>query len=74
MYGKERVNDRRKYLLGTAFVQNDQEKSILSIYHPGKNKGPLGFAVLADVVSNSGAGHNSDILFLFWLQHQDVAA
>ena len=51
MYANERINNKKKRLFSTSFVQNDKKKSPLSIYHPGKNKSPFFFADLADVVS-----------------------
>ncbi len=49
MYGKERVNSKKKRLFGTSFIQNDKEKSILFVFYPDNNKRPFLFTVLADV-------------------------
>jgi len=50
MYGKEKVNNKQKRLFDTSFIQNGKEKSTRFIIHPDKNKRPLVFAILADVV------------------------
>jgi hypothetical protein len=49
MYGKERVNSKKKRLFATSFVQNGKEKSVHFIVHPDKNKQPVVFAILANV-------------------------
>jgi len=55
MYANEKANNKKNRHFCTSFVQNDKGKSILSVFHPDKNKRPFLFAVLAD-----SAAHNRE--------------